>query len=340
MSAIVSIRSSGFALTLLVLAGCPNPGASGEHNKVTAPNAESHDFYFPILNEPHAVDCNTCHGEFDTFTQFNCLNGCHAQGKADADHDGMPGYDYTSGSCYACHPRGTAEKIDHSLFFPIASTDQHGNIPCSTCHANPSDRRDITCIGPGCHENPKTDADHQGNPDYQYVSAKCYACHPDGKADSAATHGQYFPIDAAAVHNGIGCASCHTNPGNRKDVSCANDACHPSSASSGAHGPVGGYAYDSPRCLRCHADSQVDRVAQHTPFSITSARKHYRGDCLTCHPGSRTDKPWGADFGSLECFATCHDPGEMADTHQGRSGYLPVATSCIQAGCHQDGGSP
>lgn len=340
MSVIGSTRNSAIlAFVVVCVTGCPDPGKPGEYNQVTAPNAETHDVYFPIAQGDHAVDCNTCHGEFDSFTQWSCLTGCHAATKTDGDHGNMPGYEYTSSACYACHPRGTAEGIDHSTFFPIASTDTHGGIACSTCHTNPNDRKDISCTGPGCHENPKTDGDHTGVDGYEYVSKSCYSCHPDGKV-GIGDHSPYFPIDTAATHTGIGCSTCHATPTNRKDVSCAaSGACHPAGATSTEHGVVGGYSFSSPLCLRCHADSQVDPVATHKPFNISSG-SHGKRSCIVCHPGFRSDKPWGADFASLDCFAGCHDPGETNGHHQEVSGYQADSMSCIKSGCHPTGRAP
>ena len=50
---------------VLALAGCPKDGTAPSN---TALDRNSHEPKFPIAAGKHAtVDCNSCHGEFDTF---------------------------------------------------------------------------------------------------------------------------------------------------------------------------------------------------------------------------------------------------------------------------------
>lgn len=338
MSAIASARNSALTAILFAVAGCPNTGPSGNDNWNTAPNANTHDPYFPIASGDHAVDCNTCHGAFDTFRQYDCMNGCHAESDTTPNHSGVDGYAYDSPSCYSCHPRGKGA-IDHSMYFPIATGEVHHGIACSTCHTNPTDRKQFSCVGGDCHPQSTTDGNHAGIDGYKYDSQSCYACHPKGIAESAVDHAKNFPIATGDKHSGIGCSTCHTTPKDRTIVTCATDACHPSTTSA-QHGSVGGYQWDSPLCMRCHADSQVDRVATHGPFGISAGYSHYLNSCLSCHPGARSDKPWAADFMTLDCFAGCHNAAEMADHHAGFAGYQPTPASCLAAGCHPNGQKP
>ncbi len=61
----------------------------------------------------------------------------------------------------------------------------------------------------------------------QGLSAACLACHADGGAGAPANHEQLFPRAAGTKHAGIGCAQCHTNPADRKDLSAlACASCH------------------------------------------------------------------------------------------------------------------
>lgn len=155
------------------------------------------------------------------------------------------------------------------------------------------------------------------------LSAACLYCHADGAGGAPANHPQLFPIQAGTKHAGIACNACHTNPANRKDLAAfACASCHAGpgfpKTLSAAH-TITGYAIttyqtattaggtrttvqvsltDSRTCLRCHADSQVDRVASHVRGdSGFGTGQHRPAGCFTCHSRMRTDKPWGANFG-------------------------------------------
>src|SRR5258708_6999702 len=134
-------------LGLSLLGACSPIGGGTPINPLTP---DTHTQKFPITTGKHAgIDCNSCHGDFDTFTRFSCT-GCHAHDQApmDARHGAMAGYAYNSASCYACHPQGWANPIDHAPNFPIAPTDIHNRsvAACNTCHTNISTPHDLTTI--------------------------------------------------------------------------------------------------------------------------------------------------------------------------------------------------
>lgn len=161
------------------------------------------------------------------------------------------------------------------------------------------------------------------------LSAACLYCHADGAGGAPANHPLLFPIGVGTSHAGIACSSCHLNPANRQDLTAFGCAtCHNgptvNKTVAAAHA-IAGYAIttyltaataggsrttvqidmtDSRTCLRCHADSQVDRVAVHPGGdSAFGTGRHLAGGCLTCHAALRTAgtpaqpaKPWAADF--------------------------------------------
>lgn len=72
----------------------------------------AHDaLYFPVYSGAHQgvwqQDCATCHTQPSSYQAFLCLD-CHThrQSVEDARHQGIGGYQYESGSCFACHPNG------------------------------------------------------------------------------------------------------------------------------------------------------------------------------------------------------------------------------------------
>ncbi len=147
-------------------------------------------------------------------------------------------------------------------------------------------------------------------------------------------HATLFPIQAGSKHEKISCHQCHTDPRNRKVQDCLT--CHPSATTDPQHSQAGGYARDSALCLRCHGDSQVNTVASHLPFAITSRTAHYRTSCLKCHPNSRADKPFAQDFSPFDCLS-CHSQSQIDRRHSRFSRYRYESTTCVSSGCHQSG---
>jgi hypothetical protein len=223
----------------------------------------------------------------------------------------------------------------HARFFPLAGTPHDPTAPgttvsCDACHpGNSFAQFDCTT----CHTAAATDPLHTGVAGYTHTSDACLACHRSGGAAPADHDTRLFPRGAGTAHAGIACTACHTDlshPADPANFACAS--CHAGMAGfSGKHDAVNGVsiltvrtsctsstsvALTSPNCLRCHADSQVDRVAAHPGGESGLGNGSHRGaGCLTCHVAMRTDKPFGADFrksgagqGSPGC-ATCHNGG-------------------------------
>ena len=266
------------ALLSIVFAACEQDGGDNS-DWLTAPTPQTHEKYFPILSDKHTfgvtpaengatLDCETCHGTFETFTKFTCLNTvCHVQTDTDppAHHQGNSDYAYDSVACYSCHPWGTGDAVDHTMIFPIGSASKHASTRCTQCHDDLADHKNVDCLHSGCH---------------------------------------------------VGTTDAHA-----------------------AAGVVDAYQPVSLQCLRCHADSQVNPVGQHSPFRIN--QRH--NDCIRCHPATRTDRPYPAqDFHvppNLDCFGSgCHNQRETDSSHVGMLGYDGTPLSCIQAGCHPSGG--
>jgi hypothetical protein len=162
-----------------------------------------------------------------------------------------------------------------------------------------------------------------------------------------------FPIQDADQHGRAtvaACGGCHldtSTPTDPSTIGCTSSTCHTPGAPDGLdgkHGDVGGYQASSLLCMRCHADAQVNRIAQHLPFQIQVSAPHYRSACLSCHPSNRSDKPFGADFSKTGCLG-CHvqsggtsgDPvlDETDAQHPSSFGYA-YGPNC--ASCHPDGG--
>lgn len=265
-----------------------------------------------------------------------------------------------AGALGACELGGTSapsvtmpSRASHSEhYFPITSGTAHADASCDQCHGTFETFRKFDCVT--CHAGNANDAaaleathaDESGfpdlsNPDRSVPSADCYVCHADGSAFGIdpAVHAPKFPIGAGTAHAAQKCSDCHVNASDRKVVACAG--CHTSSATAAEHTQVKsdagtGYAFDTGKCLRCHGDGQVDRVAAHLPFAVT-AGKHgplTNGECLSCHPALRADKPRAANFGVKDCLG-CHEQTETNGHHVGESGYAYTTAKCLE--CHPNG---
>lgn len=164
-------------VALVGVAGCKS--LTGGLSPNTGPTRDTHTRYFPITAQTAhgTVDCDTCHGAFASFTQFDCLSsGCHPQATTDAGHSNVPGYGYDSPGCYRCHPTGVG--VDHSKIFAIGPGTRH-NLACATCHIDSTTRLVFSCTTSPCHPQSDTNPRHdpQNVPAYQYTPTSCFNCH-------------------------------------------------------------------------------------------------------------------------------------------------------------------
>ena len=238
----------------------------------------------------------------------------------------------STAACKVPVDRFTAVDYESHAAFPIEQ-GAHGGMNCNECHGAFDTFTQFTCIDCHTHDQARTDGDHAGVDGYRYDSIACYECHADGSLTVGPEHELKFPIADGTAHADVACSECHVVPGDRTQVDCAT--CHSAAETNPQHGPVGGYTHATAGCLRCHADSQVDRVSSHLPFRIGGGSDHYREDCLRCHPATRADKPFpAADFGRFDCL-TCHSRAATDREHDDEGGYRYESGACYN--CHRTG---
>lgn len=152
-----------------------NPGWS--------PATVNHDF-FPLTLGHDIQDCAQCHTTANYSDVSSDCVSCHQQ-----DYDQTSNPNHTAANfptdCVACHttnPGWMPAEFDHDgQYFPIyTGKHREGEVwnDCVECHANPSNYADFTCFT--CHLKPEMDDKHKDENGYEYVSATCLECHPDG----------------------------------------------------------------------------------------------------------------------------------------------------------------
>jgi hypothetical protein len=278
------------AAGLLALSGCEGLSPTDAPWN-TYPGWLNHT-YMPIAGSAHEPDptdltrvqsCDDCHGgnasgTFTSFRQFDCTGchgGWHARGAMDSVHaakapcptplappPAAPAaaqcYAWDSAYCFSCHQKG--EALGSHDKFPVGAGTKH-NRTCSACHANPSDRGNVTNAG-----------------------IRCFACHSDTAV---------YPLPTIADRHGKAGAAVLDYP-----------ATFPSASTSD--------------CLRCHADAQLDRIAQH------GRRRAANGE--SAGPGDGNH--------STHCF-DCHTLEAVAGPPaKPRAQDWKSATGCNAVGCH------
>lgn len=245
------------------LASCRDRGPEVDRNTGLKP--ETHEPHFPIANGTHAgIDCNACHGDFDTFKGFTCLSaGCHSPADTDPRHGSVGGYHYDSLACLSCHPRGEGDGpgVDHTKYFPIGAGTKHEKSGCAQCHTNPSNRADIGgCASEGCHGQAETMASHTPVGTYEWKGEKCVRCHADAQVDRVAAH---KPVRIIGTGHRK-CLGCHTQSrmdkpwgADWKPYTCES-GCHSRATMDEHHKEIAGYKWDFPTCLSagCHPDGR------------------------------------------------------------------------------------
>ncbi|UCE24955.1 MAG: hypothetical protein JSU74_02580, partial [Candidatus Zixiibacteriota bacterium] len=306
---------------------CHPTGSGGEF-------VEHDALFFPIYTGTHSGQwdaCSDCHTDPADRSVFSCTV-CHTQSETNPIHSGITSYVWESSACLTCHPTGEGgEYADHDvLYFPIYSGDHDGAWgDCTTCHTNPADRSEFTCLV--CHDQGATDVIHSGMASYSYESTVCLSCHAMGEISDYLEHdGDFFPI-FSGTHTGqwTECSDCHTDPADRSVISCL-PFCHAPTLTNNLHDDMPSYSYETSAGLTCHPTGDVSQFLEHDAFYFPIYSGTHNGawsDCSQCHinPDNRAE---------YDCLG-CHDQGTIDVIHMGMVSYSYVSTVCFS--CHPSG---
>jgi hypothetical protein len=232
----------------------------------------------------------------------------------------------------------------HAKWFPLVGTPHDvtaagATVTCEGCHTDPKTFANPQCAT-ACHSAAAMNPIHTIVATYNYATADCMRCHPDGSTAPPPDHDtKAFPRGTGTKHAGIFCSSCHTDFVATTDpASFACASCHATRPGfSTAHANVTGVdgTTQSPDCLKCHGDGQVNTVAAHqAPFPIQKGSQTHDTVCLQCHTSMRTDKTFAADFSTFACTG-CHAKTPTDTAHAAVTGYVYASPSCYS--CHPAG---
>ncbi len=136
---------------------------------------------FPLTGAHIATRCKQCHADNVFGGKPTTCVSCHLtdfNATVNPNHKaaGFPT------DCLSCHTtaRWDGATFDHDTkYFRIYSGKHQGQwATCATCHTNPANYQEFTCLT--CHEHSqiKMDDKHKGEAGYSYVSSVCLSCHP------------------------------------------------------------------------------------------------------------------------------------------------------------------
>ena len=138
---------------------------------------------FPLTGVHTTTPCASCHGDGVYKGKSTLCASCHTpeyNSTTNPNHKAA----FFPTTCDACHTTATwlGATFDHDgKYFPIYSGAHNGRwSKCTDCHTSSTDFSVFTCTT--CHTQSATNPHHTGVSGYSYQSARCYACHPKGRA--------------------------------------------------------------------------------------------------------------------------------------------------------------
>jgi len=297
------------------------------------PSTFDHDGqYFPIYSGAHNNEwdlCADCHTNPSDYSVFTCTSACHAQTTTNNQHQNVGGYQYVSGSCFACHPTGTAAgTFNHSTSsFPL--TGAHATTACASCHPNGYTGTPTECSG--CHT---PDYNQTTNPNHIAIGiantcATCHTTNPGWAPATFPTHNNYYVLQGAHVAIANQCANCHNGNYNSTPNTCAG--CHTDNYNQTTN-PNHASAQFPTTCADCHTQtawtpSTFDHDGQY--FPIYSGQHDNEWDlCADCHTNP-------SDYSVFTCTTSCHSQSSTNNEHQGVGGYQYLSSACYA--CHPTG---
>lgn len=212
---------------------------------------------FPLTGAHLQAPCESCHrndqgGAFAPLPQ-DCLS-CHQQEYTGTTMPDHPAAGFST-DCRQCHSPLTwtgGVAFDHvAAANGYALVGAHALLRCASCHTLPAFGLRFTpannndCIA--CHAAHFQQAHGGGFP------TTCADCHNQNGWGGAHFDHTQFPLSGP---HSVGCNRCHTTQGSFATFDCLG--CHTRADTDPRHAEVGGYAYESGACYRCHPSGRAE----------------------------------------------------------------------------------
>ncbi|MGC3996106.1 MAG: hypothetical protein QM767_00620 [Anaeromyxobacter sp.] len=334
-----SRRNTALLAAAAALAAACSGNTPGPWN--TAPTRETHARFFAIsAGTAHAtVDCNTCHGAFDTFRQFDCI-GCHTAATTDPRHTGVGGYRNESTACYGCHRDGGGAIESHRPRRLLPAQPRLGErhrpdgllqLPRQPVRPDAARLQHLPRARAGHHDHR---ARRGGRLDL--LRRHLRGVPRPGRRPDRDRPRRLLAIAGGTAHATSGCLQCHpqdqaARPWTRDFATFDCLACHAAAETTPRHSGVTNYQYLSTACYACHRDGAGGvNPAVHSAsfFPIATGAVHATASCDQCHTSS-------ADRKVIDC-TTCHEHAAttMTTAHAAVGGFGTGGAGCIV--CHAD----
>ena len=133
---------------------------------------------FPLTNGHAGRACTACHtGGVFTGLSTTC-SSCHLDTYQATQNPNHTTYNFPT-TCQQCHTTRAWGDGTFTHAFPI-TTGAHRNMACVNCHTT-SIGTQFECIQCHTHRQSAMASVHNGVGGYQWLSSRCYACHPNGR---------------------------------------------------------------------------------------------------------------------------------------------------------------
>ncbi|PKP30762.1 MAG: hypothetical protein CVT99_11605 [Bacteroidetes bacterium HGW-Bacteroidetes-16] len=287
---------------------------------------------FPLTGAHNTVECSICHVTGYTGTSTVCVD-CHLEAfnqSANPDHQTVG----ISTDCQLCHTTNPgwspATFSTHGDYYPLTGAHTSISNDCSACHQGNYNNTPNACVG--CHQvnyNQTTNPNHTS----LALSTGCDECHTTNPGWNPATfgiHNQYYVLAGAHISIANQCVECHNGNYNSTPNTCYG--CHQDDYDQTTD-PAHAAANFPTECESCHTQSAwLPSTFNHDGqyFPIYSGKHNGEwNSCVECH----TNPSNYSVFSCIDCHE--HNQTDMADEHQGVSGYQYNSDACYA--CHPDG---
>jgi len=132
---------------------------------------------FPLSLGHGGLACSACHQRGSYSGLSPRCDSCHLPDYQRTTNPNHPGFGYPT-SCETCHATSAWRPANFAHRFPISGAHR---LSCNECHLDRNNASIWSCTH--CHEHAQVRmADkHREVNNYQWLSAACYQCHPQGR---------------------------------------------------------------------------------------------------------------------------------------------------------------